>query len=381
MRKTAACLLMIMMICALLGGCWNYRSLGEMAITSGVAVDRDPNTGLYHLSFEIVDLSGPVKEKGIQARLIESDGVTLFDAVRNAKKRIVNKVFFGHMKLVVLSEDLVRNTDMSTLIDFFLRDAECRETMCVAVSREATAKDLLTIYGIGAPMVAYEIQKIIEEDQKVTASTSNAEIFEMYNILNGEGIELALPAFHNTVNDGEPASEADGIAVFKGERFVGYLTPQESKSFLFVTNQLHGGVITCSSKSADGPIDTTLEISDNKTKLSFDNKDGQITINIETETDTFLNESNEPLDALDTETIKTIEMNASQRVMQNICETIDKVRKDYNSDIFGFGNLIYRQDPNLWRSLADRWDEIFPELTVNVQCKVNIVNSASLKKS
>ncbi len=381
MRKTAACLLLIVVFSSLLGGCWNYRSLSEMAITSGVAVDRDPNTGLYHLCMEVVDLTAPVKEKGVQSRLIESDGETLFDAVRNAKKRIVNKVFFGHMKLVVFSEDLVRNTDISTLVDFFLRDAECREMMSVAVSREPTAKDLLTIYGIGQPLVAYEIQKIIEEDQKVTASTSNMELFEIYNILSGEGIELTLPAFHNTVNDGEPASEADGIAVFKGERFVGYLTPQESKCFLFVTNQLHGGVITCSSKSPDGPIDTTLEISDNKTKLSFDNKDGQVTVNVETETDTFLNEAYEPLDALDPVTIKTIEMYASQRVMQNICEMIDRVRKDYNSDIFGFGNMIYRQDPNLWRSMADRWDEIFPALTVNVKCKVNIVNSAALKKS
>lgn len=352
-----------------------------MSITSGVAVDRDPNTGLYHLSFEIVDLSGPVKEKGVQARLIESDGATLFDAVRNAKKRIVNKIYFGHMELVVFSDELMRDADISSLIDFFLRDAECRETMCVAVSQEQTAKEILEIYGIGQPVVAYEIHKIIEEDQKVTSSTTFTEIYEIYNIINGQGIELTLPAFHNTMNDGEPASEVNGIAVFKGERLAGYLTPEESKYFLFVLNQLHGGVITCSSKGGDAPTDTTLEISENTTKLSFDDKDGQITINVETETATYLNEVDEPLDALDPQTIKSIEMNASQKVMQGISALIERVRKDYNSDIFGFGNLIYRQDPKLWRSMADRWDEIFPVLAVNVKCKVNIVNTASFKKS
>ena len=381
MRKLAACLMMIVFVSALLGGCWNYRSLSDVSITSGIAVDRDPESGIYHLSFEIVDLTGPVMKEGIKSRLIESDGRTLFDAVRNVKKRIVNKVFFGHMELVVFSDELMRNADISSLIDFFLRDAECRETMCVAVSKEPKAKDLLVIQGIGEPMVAYEIRSIIEEDHNVTGSTTFVELYEVYNTLKGQGKELVLPAFRNTVNDGEPASEADGIAVFKGERLAGYLTPEESKYFLFVVNQLKGGVLTCSSKGSGESEDITLEISDNQTTLSFDNDGEQITINVETETDTYLNEIDQPMDALDPAAIQAVELIAAQKVMQGIYNMIIRVRADYNSDIFGFGNLIYRQKPKLWETMADRWDQIFPELAINVKCKVNIVNTASLKTS
>lgn len=379
MKKGIAFLFMVVLASMLLGGCWNYKSLSDMSITSGIAVDRDPVTGLYHLSLEIVDLTGPVKQEGVKARLIESDGTTLFDAVRNVKKRFVNKVFFGHMNLLVLSDELVRSTDISTLIDFVLRDAECRETMCVAVSREPTAKELLTIYGIGEPMVAYEIQKIIEQDHEVTGSTTNTQIFEIYNLLKGQGTELTLPALHNTINDEELASEADGIAVFKGERLVGYLTPDESKYFLLIINQLNGGVLTCASQEG-GPVDTTLEISNNNTKLSFANK-GQISFNIESETEVYLDESDQPLNALDADAIKDIEMKASQRMMEGICELITRVRTDYNSDIFGFGNLIYRENPKLWEGIADHWYDIFPNVPVNIKCTVHIVNTAALKKS
>ncbi len=194
MRKTTMLIAMVFMAAALLTGCWNYRGLNEMAITAGVAVDRDPKTGLYHMSLEIIDLSGPVKEQGIKAKLIESYGVTLFDAVRNTKKRTVNKVYFGHMELVIFSDEVARSMDMSSLIDFFLRDAECRETMCVAISQEPAAKDLLSIEGIGQPVVAFEIRKIIQEDNKVTSSTPVIEMYEIYNTLNAQGIELALPA-------------------------------------------------------------------------------------------------------------------------------------------------------------------------------------------
>ena len=342
MKKRAVVAVLIMISAALMGGCWNYRGLNEMSITTGVAIDRDPGSDLYHLSFEYVDLSGPVKEQGIKAGLIESYGTTLFDAVRNVKKRIVNKVYLGHMELVILGNEVARSIDISSLIDLFLRDAECRETMCVAVSREPTARDLLSIEGIGQPMVAYEIHKIIEEDQEITSSTAFEQIYQIYDILNSEGIELTLPAFHNTINDGEPASEADGIAVFKGERLAGYLTPEESKYFLFATDKVEGGVITCSS-TGEGPEDTTLEISENHTKVSFRYRDGQLTMKVETETKAYLNEIDEPSDALDPSQIEMVEASAARKVMQGIAGVIQRVRTDYGSDIFGFGNTIYKR--------------------------------------
>jgi spore germination protein KC len=380
MRKRIAVAVMILLAAALTGGCWNYRGLNEMAITSGVAVDFDEETGLYHMSFEVVDLTGPVKYQGVKAMLLESYGTTMFDAVRNAKKRIVNKIYFGHMELVVFSQNLVSNTDMSTLIDFFLRDAECRETICVAISQEKTAKDLLNIEGIGQPMVAFEICKIIQEDQKITSSTESEEIYEVYDILNSPGVELALPAFRNTFNDGEPASEANGIAVFKNQRLVGYLTPEESKYYLFAKDKVNGGVITCSSKG-DGPEDTTLEISESTTKVSFDYKDGKMNFNVETETTAYLDEMDEPMNALDEQTIQAVEASASRKLVQGISDVIQRVRTEYDSDIFGFGNMVYKQDNKLWQQLKDNWDNVFATLAVNISCKVHIANTASFKKS
>jgi len=380
MKKGAAVAVMIFLTAMLLGGCWNYRGLNEMSITAGVAIDRETDTGLYHLSIEYIDLTKPVKQQGIKAGLLESYGTTLFDAVRNAKKRIVNKVYLGHTGLLVLGEDVAQNTDISTIIDLFLRDAECRETMCVAVSQEPKAKDLLSIEGIGQPMVAFEIQKIIEEDHKVTSSIPYVELYEIYNILNSPGIELALPAFHNTMNDGEPASEANGTAVFRGERLVGYLTPEETRYFLFATNEVQGGVITCASQEG-GPEDATLEISKSETKTSFDYQNGQLTMDIETETDVFLDETVEPMDALDKPAIKTLETGAAQKVVKGIGNVIEKVRTDFGSDIFGFGNKIYKRDLKLWKQLQDQWDDVFRTMAVNVKGRVNIINTASIKKS
>jgi len=380
MRKRAALAVLIIICAALMGGCWNYRSMNDMTITTGVAVDRDPETGLYHLSFEYVDLSGPVKEQGIAAGLLETYGVTMFDAARNAKKRVTNKVYLGHIELVVLDEEVARESDIVTTMDFFLRDAECRETVCVAVSQMETAKELLRLEGVGQPMVAYEIHNIIEEDRRVTASTIYNPVYKIYNIIYSEGIELTLPAVRSVPNDGTITCEVNGIAVFKNGRLVGYLSPEESKYFLFVMGEVEGGVITCSA-SGEGPEDTALEIHRSNTKRSFRWRDGQLSVQVEVEVVVYLDETAALIDLMEPSVIQQVEASGAQKLARGIADMIQRVRTEYRSDIFGFGNMICKQDHKLWEQLKDNWDEVFVNMPVEITCKVDIVNTAYLKKT
>jgi spore germination protein KC len=74
------------------------RGLNELSIVSGVAIDKTLRTATNMLSFEVVDLTKPTKETTLSAILLESEGKTLFDAARNAKKKVVNKLYFGHIR-------------------------------------------------------------------------------------------------------------------------------------------------------------------------------------------------------------------------------------------------------------------------------------------
>lgn len=379
MRKKAMVIMLIMLVASLLGGCWNYRGLDQMSIVAGLAIDRNESTGGYKITFEIVDMTGNVKQQGVQSMILESTGETLFDAVRQAKRRIVNKVYFGHMETVVISEEIARNVDIGDIIDFFMRDAEVRETLSIVVSQEANAHDLIAIEGIGHPLLSFEIKKIIREDNKVTSSTPFIQLYNIHETLHEEGLEVVLPVFHNTDNHGKPVTEANGTAIFKSEKLIGFLTPEQSKWFLFIMGNVEGGVLTFSS-TGQGQADTTLEISKNTTQRSFEYKDGQLMIVLKVETDTYLDEADTPLDSLDEIRIGELERLASEKLMQGLADTIDTVQAQYNSDIFGFGSLVHKKDMKLWNTLKDQWDELFPVLEVRIECKVNIVNTASVKE-
>lgn len=377
MIKKTAIFISIVFIVSIFAGCWSYRSLSDMTIVSAMAIDINDNGG-YDLTFETIDLSGPVKQEGIQTSLVQSQGPTVFDAIRNARKENVNKIYFGHMQAVILSEKAARNHDISGILDWFLRDQEPRETLYFIISEEA-ARDFISVKASGNKILGVEIHKIMNEDMSVSLSAPYIELYNIYNIINGNGESLALPFFHTENDEGRQIIAADGAAVYKGQRMVGTLSVDETKCLLFIEDKIKGGVFAFPS-SGEGPDSATFEISGNKTRRQFTYKDGKLELDIRTETDGFLGEYSYPKGDIDEDRIHCLETAASESLKLRIEALIKKMQTEYDSDIFGFGNLLYKQNPDLWDKFSSDWDQMFASLDVKVQCKVKIVNTASLKE-
>ena len=379
MIKKAVFIVLVLLTAAMLCGCWSYRGVNEMTIIAGMAIDRDPQTGEIKLTFEAIDTNVPIKDQGIKHILIEAEGKTIFDAARNAKKRSINKLYFGHMQVIIISEEITRSENISEFLDWYLRDQECRETMYIVISQEKTAGELLNVQSIENPIISFDIQKIVENDHKNTLSIPYVELYNVFNITKAEGVSLTLPVFHIADNNGKPAVEANGAAIYKGEKMVGTLTPEESKYYLFTIGKVEGGVLNFSSK-AEGGVDTALEISRNQTDRSFTYENGEFKILIRTDTDVFLNGYKHSTNDIDPKEIPALETAAQNSLKQSIQEVIKKVQAEYASDIFGFGDMIHKQDFGLWNKFKDNWEETFAKLEVDVECKINIVNTASLKE-
>ena len=124
MRKRAPFIIFIILIIASSSGCWDYREIDKLSIVTGIAIDRGENSK-YRLTFEIVDTQEGGIEKKTKSKLIESEGETIFDAVRNASKVTSPRPYFGHMRIVILSEQIAEE-GVIDIIDFLNRDPEPR---------------------------------------------------------------------------------------------------------------------------------------------------------------------------------------------------------------------------------------------------------------
>ncbi|MGE5455856.1 MAG: Ger(x)C family spore germination protein [Ignavibacteriales bacterium] len=360
-------------------GCWDYVGLEDITIVTGIAIDMDEKKDEYKLSFEVINSASSSRQQNeIRTAILESAGSTIFDAVRNGKKKVMNKLYFSNVQVVIISNQIAREKGINSVIDFFLREEEIRETLSFVISKEKTARELLEKNGIDNPITAFEMKKIIKKDNSVVSNTEDSELYKVFNSLNCKGMSLVLPLFHNIENDKKQVIESDGIAVFNKDKLFDYLTSNESKSYLFIEGNVKGGIITLDMNN-DKKDDVSIEIATSSTMKNFSNNNDKYKFNVKVKMEGILGEQNGNYKEVDSKKVDKMEKMAEKKITKDIKKLIEKAQKELKVDIFSFGNLVYKNDPKVWKKIKKDWGNIFLEVEVDVDVKVHILNTAFMK--
>lgn len=383
MKKTFRkflCILLCLSLLLPLAGCWNYRGLNEMTIVAGMAIDK--TDGEYDLTFEIMDMQRPTKTEGPSSELIHSKGDSLMDAIRNAKRQLSNKLYFGNMQIVIVSQKIAREDGLSSFLDNFLRDAEMRETMQLIVSREEDAGSLLVTHEKQSGAASYDIMQIILDDAKVTGSTFSTELYHVYNELNSPGTSIALPAFYmaSEPDSEEKHAEANGCAIFRDDKMVDFLSPEQTKYVLMMKEHLSGGVLTVYLPDLT-PHNISLEITGVEPSLSYEINDSDVSMHLEVVLHTYLNEYPHRKNDSSSAVIEPVTQAAEKMVEEKLSDVVKHLQTSSQADVLGFGNHIYRTNLPFWKTISADWDTIYQTIPVTVTAKIHILNTAMIRDS
>lgn len=360
-----------------LTGCWNYRETNNLSIVAGMAIDKDEE-GKYQITAEIVDMHGASKDTEIRSKRLETHGETLFDAIRNSVSTLSPRLYFGHTEIVILSQDIAREGILE-IIDVLNRDAEPRLSIDLLVSNEKTAKEVLDAESITAEIHSHEINKMLDS-QSLLSKAPKVQVYQFVNSLSEKGISPVLPVVRLVDNEGKRTSQLYGTAVFKHDRFIDFLDGEQTKYFLFATNKVKGGVLTLKEDTENVRSDISLEICESKTRIKPLYSNGKLSINIETRTHAALNEYGAHKNFIGESPILTLEKEAEEMLETNIRNVIDKVQSNFGVDIFGFGKIVREDIPDLWKQIESEWNQLFKDITVNIDVKVKIKNSGLLSE-
>jgi len=376
--KVFTLLVIIVLNIFLLSGCWNYREIEDLAIVSGLAVDKGRTEGTYLVTFEIVDFRGGDKEDNIKSEKVEAEGKTIFDAVRNAIRISARRLFWSHADIAIISQDVARE-GIIQLIDFINRDAEPREQMQILISKEKTAKELLEHQSLLTDIQSFELEKAIAHRESYS-KTPGAHVHDVINMLAGDGIALSLPAVGTVINNGRKVSEISGMAMFHEDKLIGILNGENTKYFLFVKDEINRGLLTLNEVPERAYDDITLEISENNTKVTSLISYGKITMNIDIKTKVSIAEVDISKNVIDEKGRKNLKTTAEQMLKTNIENVIKLVQEDYGVDVFGFGDTIKKENPELWKSIGGDWSTMFKKIKTNVYVEMEIISSGQMAK-
>ncbi|QMV43123.1 Ger(x)C family spore germination protein [Cohnella cholangitidis] len=362
---------------SLLTGCWNRRELNTLAIQLGTGIDKVGDQ--YRISVQVVDPGQVAAARSVSPErspvvMYKSTASTLLSAYRSLTETSPRKIYGAHIRVLILGESLARD-GISKVLDLLSRDAEIRTDFYIMIARGTTAEKILKVLTPLEKIPANKLFSSLDVSEKVWAPTTTFTLDQLISqmVVAGQNPVLTGIKIKGDPDKGESqinVKEIDpparlslsGLAVFKGPRMVGWLDQAESKGYNIIMDNVKSSAANIS--CPDGG-NIALEIMRSKTKVKGKVVNGEPRILVHVKTEANVGEVNCTIDMNDPETIKWLEKEGARTGIGLMEKSVQTAQSRYSSDIFGFGQAIYRSHPKYWESIQKEWTERFKRLQVD----------------
>lgn len=391
-KKVIISSVLIIMLGLLVSGCWNRREMNDLAIAVGMGIDKAED-GQYEVLVQVVDPSevSARKPSGNRApvTLYSAKGGTVFQAIRRMTTITPRKVYFSHLRIFVFGEELARE-GISKPLDFLTRDQELRTNFYIVVGRGTTARDILNFYTPLDKIPANKMYQSLEVSDRSWAPTISVRLDDLIADLTSSGKEAVLTGIL-IKGDNEKGKEKEnvelietsallkysGIAMFRGDKLVGWMNESESKGNSYLTDNLENTYIQLPCKSGGK---AGVEVIRSKTKVKARMTEDRPSIDVSLHTEANIADVECDLDTSKQTTLHELEQTAAQTMISHAKKALARAQAE-ETDIFGFGEAVHRAYPGYWRRHKEEWPRLFKELPVNIQVEFYIRRTGAVGKS
>jgi spore germination protein KC len=379
--KIMVCLMLILPI----SGCWSRHELNSLSFVVGVGLDKAEKPGEIQLTTQVVK-PGELKSASTKSKSdgsggngtnaywnIKRTGYVASEIIRDFSHESSHKLYFPHNQVLIFERKLAEE-GIQPYIDAFIRDSETRFNVLLVVS-EDQANEVLDVSPELEKLPAINIAKLVET-QKITSESPTVRLIDFINRLMSKSTAPIAPLIKVTGEGNEKTVEVFGTAVFKHDKLVGELNRRETRGLLWVINKVKGGMINVPSPSGDGTV--SLEITLAKSKMTPVIQNDTILIKLDIKAEGIINSQSGSENIASPNIVFSLEKELSAEIRKEIMTAL-KTAKDLNSDIFGFGDSIYRKYPSEWHELESKWDKVFPdvEVALNIDTKLRSTGNIS----
>jgi spore germination protein KC len=395
MRNRLIALIIITTTTLALSGCWNRRDPENLALVLAMAFDMEPGTGLHRV---IAQIANPLAMGGQDAGqgsggekktfwTLSASGQLLHQAMRNLTEGVSREFFWAHNRIFILSEEVARK-GIYPIMDMVERERQLRTSAHVVIV-DGDVKKLMEaefpLEETGAKGFDRQIATIRYERSLFPVKTMN----DLYSTLPQPGKEMfigrvkvseGLQQDQSSQSPGTaalPPAIIGGGALFKGDRMVGWAGEQETLGWAIATGRVFRAMLNVKDP-IDENISLGIDIASIHSSMKPIIKDGRLGIMVDIVAAGHLHDVPVYRDLkLQSDYIKSVEQKSAQAIRDAVQSTID-LSRSMESDIIGFGNLIYRKKPKLWNEIESRWYQILNDIEIDVRVEMNIKQTGLL---
>ena len=370
----------LILLLPLLSGCYNYRELNELGITTAVSIDYKDNN--FYVIAEVIN---PIKQQDASSSNnspfvnYNSSSSSLQDAFRKVVLESPRQLYAAQLEIIVLSEEVVNN-HLEEVLEYFARDPETRTEIKIIVAKTEDSTKAITLQTLLTSLSSSNIIKSLDLQSKVLGMSYPVTLNELLNMYIDPYLEVVLPSMtlygnyeigdekeNITTSSPKAIVKIDGSTITKDNKILGYLDLEESKILNLINGKLKETIIKMN--YYDGYI--IFEPNRIKVSRELDIKNNIIKINISGYSKTKEIQSN--IDLKDPKEVEKLNKALNMELEKKITDTFNSIREKYGTDVFGFQELYYRTNYKYFKENCTNWyEDIYPKIKLEVKANVRL---------
>jgi spore germination protein KC len=372
----------------------------DLAIVNTMGIDIN-DSGEFEITTVIVKPSslfpksvGGTSDSKQNKYLIETaTGQTVFDAMSKLSKSVPGNMYVGHMDVVVFGEKAAREK-MLPAIDFISRANEFRPNIFLLVTK-GKAADIVTTSPVFCKTIGLEVKNLTNMNRFVAtkmvkdiskfreALTSNTTdpVTAVLTSSNKLGIQTKgeVQENHYLQKEAPPVISLDGTAVFRKGNLKGFLNEEETRGLLWINGDLKREIIVLKSERNKNQKISVL-IKNSKSQLMPEISGHGTKMIVKTFVEADIGDITCPSLHLDSNEMNRLNQQLEEIIKIEEQSVLVKAQKQWQTDIFGFGKTIYRNQPRVWDLMAPNWrNGGLKDMEVDLKVEANISRYGLLK--
>lgn len=300
--------------------------------------------------------------------VIDVVGHSINDAFMNLQQQISSRLFFGHLRVIVVSEAVARR-GLENVNDYFRRNSEVRRMAWMMISKGQARKLMMAAPPLERVPTLYLMSTL---DEGIRMGKFPKDFIGMFwSNVSKKGQEGFLPYVEIKK---EQNVEIKGLAYFVDDHMVGVTKPLEIAGYLAVKGINPAGYrVFVQLDGADEAVMTTA--THRRSKISVQIKDDvphfTIDIGIELNLEGKVSENVQ----IDNPAVMQMIENKQEEASVIFYSNIIKKSQEKGSDYFGFGEIVRAKKPQYWNKrikTAEGWRNMYKDCTFDVKVSMKL---------
>lgn len=365
--RTAVPLLVLL----LTTGCWDRTEVNDIAIVMAAAIDKDKEGYRVSVMIPLVGNMGGASgggggSGGDRPYTIDSDtGRTIREAGDRLQARMSRRLFYGHRKVLLVGEELAKENIPDTL-DIAARLAENRLTSFMAVTK-GNAYEMLNAAPKLERFPAEALRELLKSDGMIKIQVKDAA-----HQLNEKGKDAILPYVEVVKSKGshKPNEEIQlsGFAYTREGKMIGVTREDETIGIRWLSRSSFKPYLE-TVETDNGLVSVTIRRG--KCTIKPYLSGGSLQYRVEAVGEGTILEAMDNKEYEHKNSVELLEQRLESKIAEEI-KAVERLVKERRTDIPGFGLLLSRAYPALWkREWSSKWPAALED--AQLHAKVNIV--------